>query len=141
MAFSSIRPFSRAWTTFDLPAPGGGVWQRGICGGWSIEVDQVAYGHPARKRTWLYAFGAVPPTLTATATATGKVVRVYRKRNTDGSWSRTPKSEAHHEITHKAARATPVEFRDLLISIASGSPPIAAALVRANMAEHIQEAA
>ena len=109
---------SRAWWTFDLPAPTHKLWQRGVCGGWATEVDQVAWGHPARKRTWLYVFGAEPATATATATATGKVVRVYRKRNADGSWSRTPASETNREITHKTAKGTPLAFRDLLLDMA-----------------------
>lgn len=109
---------SRAWWTFDLPAPARGQWQRGICGGWSIEVDQAAWGHRARKRTWLYAYGAVIPHMARAVEHNGKVVRVYRKRNDDGSWSRPPVSTEHREITHRAARRTPIEFRDLLISIA-----------------------
>lgn len=48
---------SSAWKAFDLIAPprhGGWVvadWQ----GGWTCCVDQGAYGHRARKATWLYA--------------------------------------------------------------------------------------
>lgn len=36
---------SRAWRKFDLPAPAFNRWQRGVCGGWCIELDQAAFGH------------------------------------------------------------------------------------------------
>ena len=32
--------------------------------GWVCEIDQGNYGHPARKRTWLYAVGCDLPKLT-----------------------------------------------------------------------------
>jgi hypothetical protein len=119
---------SRAWWTFDLPAPGGRHWQRGICGGWSIELDQVSFGHTARKRTWLYVHGTTPlPLPLPLPLFSGKVVRVYRKRNADGSWSRTAKSVGNFEITQRAAKATPVQFRDFLLSIARTVEPRVAA--------------
>jgi hypothetical protein len=107
---------SRAWRTFGLPAPAPGLWQRGVCGGWSIELDQRLFGHPARKRTWLYAYGGTPPSLPSLPS--GKVVRVYRKRNPDGSWSRTPASEHNREISHKAAELTPPLFAAWLVDLA-----------------------
>lgn len=113
--------YSRAWRTFDLPRPGVGVWQQGICGGWSVELDQAAFGHVARKRTWLYAYGAVPPAVPRTSVdhaPDGKVVRVYRRRNPDGSWSRQPSSEKNREISHKAAESTPRPFAEWLVDLA-----------------------
>jgi hypothetical protein len=109
---------SRAWRKFDLPAPAFNRWQRGVCGGWCIELDQAAFGHPARKRTWLYAFGTTPPTPPTPPTFSGKVVRVYRKRNPDGSWSRQPCSETNREIMKKAAEHTPEPFARWLVDIA-----------------------
>jgi len=46
--------WSSLWRTLDLPRPGelADAW-----GGWSIEVDQVAWGHKATKATWLYLVG------------------------------------------------------------------------------------
>jgi hypothetical protein len=56
--------YSDAWAAFDLPIPlSTGGWQRGMCGGWSCRVEQWRYGHPAKKATWLYAFGTALPSL------------------------------------------------------------------------------
>lgn len=48
---------SHGWTVFGLPRPTFGMGWTGpdIYGGRSLSIDQGAYGHPARKRTWLYA--------------------------------------------------------------------------------------
>lgn len=107
--------FSRAWRTFDLPRPAPMVWQRGVCGGWAIEFDQSSFGHQARKRTWVYAYTDAPP---PPPPPSGKVVRVYRKRNPDGSWSRQPISETNREITHAAAEHTPEPFARWLVDLA-----------------------
>lgn len=110
---------SRAWQHFDLPAPARNVWQRGICGGWCIELDQAAFGHPARKRTWLYAFGVeAPPTPPTPPPPSGKVVRVFRKRLPDGSWTRTPASVDNREVSKKVAEHTPPAFAAWLVELA-----------------------
>lgn len=50
--------YSLAWGTFDLPIPTRYGWvQQLFDGGATTELSQVAYGHPARKLTWLYAVG------------------------------------------------------------------------------------
>lgn len=55
---------SDAWAAYGLPRPPtGGGWVRGFCGGWSCYVEQGRYGHPAKKATWLYAFGTELPSL------------------------------------------------------------------------------
>ena len=55
--------YSDARLKFDLPPPPPEGWQRGICGGWSCQVEQSRYGHRAKKATWLYAYGINPPSL------------------------------------------------------------------------------
>jgi hypothetical protein len=50
---------SIAWRRFGLPPATRGAWSTTLddLNGGSTEVSQVAYGHLARKRTWLYAVG------------------------------------------------------------------------------------
>lgn len=53
--------FTNAWKAYGLHAPGLG-WTEHLPGEWVCEVWQSAYGHKARKRTWLfYAGGASAP--------------------------------------------------------------------------------
>ena len=105
---------SNAWQAHGLRRPVGCGWlpdsrvdgAMASWDGWSwvCEVWQSAYGHPARKRTWLYCVTPAPPPL---------------------DWSRQTGS---HQIgwfdrikptlSKKAASATPPAFRDLLLSIA-----------------------
>lgn len=51
---------SNAWAAHDLPAPVGVGWQQDIRGEWVCEVWQSAWGHKARKRTWLFYVGPQP---------------------------------------------------------------------------------
>lgn len=54
---------SLAWKHFGLRTPQRGRWI--VSGGtaWVTEVSQSAYGHRARKRTWLYLVAKVPRVL------------------------------------------------------------------------------
>lgn len=55
---------SHAWDFFGLRRPHrSGGWQRTLCDGWTCCVEQGHYGHAARKATWLYVAGCVPPDL------------------------------------------------------------------------------
>ncbi len=102
--------FSAAWPAFDLPTPHiGGAWQRGICGGWSCHVEQVHYGHRARKATWLYAFDVtwLPSLHWGPGEATATVTSSARAPGT--KIPEMPKSER---------KATPLPFRDMLLEIA-----------------------
>lgn len=109
--------YSDAWAAHGLtrPRPGGG-WHRDISGGWSAHVEQRHYGHKAKKATWLYAYGVDRlPSLRR-----GAIPDATEKAPALVSWcaNRVASGERRPRLGHKAASATPVEFRDLLLSIA-----------------------
>ncbi len=55
---------SLAWKRYGLPRPTFGMWDQSLLdSGWTCEVEQGAYGHRARKRTWLYYVGPEPDDL------------------------------------------------------------------------------
>jgi hypothetical protein len=125
--------YSDAWIEFQLPEPNrGGGWQRGLCGGWSCHVEQGAYGHVARKSTWLYAHGTTPPAMLWGKSGVpgqdwhsggGHRTKAYVswcKNHTDAFDMRT-------RVGKKAAAATPIAFRDALLSIARSAAPSASA--------------
>lgn len=96
---------SRAFRFHNLREPERGSWQRTIDGDWITEVDQAAYRHNARKRTWLlYCGDVLPPALDWTPTAGAYQIGWF-----DVKRPQLPKSER---------AATPIPFRDLLLSIA-----------------------
>jgi hypothetical protein len=56
--------YSLAWAEFGLPRPSRGWWSASFHDvGFVTEVSQCAYGHAARKRTWLYAVRVDLPAL------------------------------------------------------------------------------
>lgn len=101
--------FSYAWAAFNLPPPKGVGWH--FDGGLYVsEVWQSAYGHRARKRTWLVYSGRRPP----------HDLRWERNDGTHqiGFHDQRGKERNKPTISGKAASATPVEFRDELIKLA-----------------------
>lgn len=105
---------SIAWSAFGLPEPRRGGWSRAFLdAGWTTEVSQSAYGHRARKRTWLYYIGPEPPPL---------------------DWSEPPAECKVGDLRHatdrrdrprmyqREALATPPAFADQLIALAEGVP-------------------
>jgi hypothetical protein len=99
---------SLAFKHFGITRPGRG-WQRAIPGYWVTEVNQAAYGHRATKRTWLLYRGAsAPPAL-----LWRKVRGSHQIGGFDVTLPQLPKAER---------AATPLAFRDLLLSIARNAP-------------------
>jgi hypothetical protein len=107
--------YSDAWDAFGLPnPPPDGGWVRGFCGGWSAHVEQGRYGHPAKKATWLYAFGA------------GELPSLRWGYDPDArssalvSWcgNHVSSGERRPRVGKAAAAATPPAFRDVLLEIA-----------------------
>lgn len=96
---------SRAFKLHGIPEPAFGCWQLTLDGDWVTEVWQSAYGHRARKRTWLLYRGTPPPPLLNWAREPGAFQIGYF----DQKRPQLPKNERS---------ATPPAFRELLLSIA-----------------------
>jgi hypothetical protein len=105
--------FTHAWKYYHLPRPPKTGWSDVFQSNWgprfySCEVWQSAYGHQARKRTWLLYCGNNPPM--------------------DMNWER--KSGTHQigwfdrnkpTLGKTAALLTPPAFADALIELAKGA--------------------
>jgi hypothetical protein len=132
-ALDAVRRFSgvlehpaetKAWPAFDLPRPPRDGWGQGLGdNGWVTEVDQHSYGHPARKRTWLYCFGVEPPVLNWRRAPVGQTALV--------SWlgygKRDPRNlEGRRRLTRREALGTPIAFRDVLLDMARSAARAAA---------------
>ena len=98
---------SKAFAAHSLPPPIGTGWQWLGNREWVCEVWQSAYGHPARKRTWLFYVGSPPSRLWwGRPSGTHQVGWFDRIKPTLGK---------------KAASATPPAFRDALLDLARHS--------------------
>lgn len=114
---------SHAWRWFGLNIPPrDGGWVAGDwLGGWTCCVEQGYYGHQARKATWLYAFGVELPSL-QWGKAPGDFVRLDDGFHSKQERARAVKTGACQQLSKRQRAATPIEFRDLLISIAKTHP-------------------
>jgi hypothetical protein len=97
---------SKAWQAHDLTDPYYEGWNRNADNTeWTCEVWQSAYGHAARKRTWLLFAGASrPPDLDWTKKPGGKQI---------GWFDRIKPT-----LSKREASATPLAFRDMLLDLA-----------------------
>jgi len=100
--------FTAAWPAYGLHEPTGHGWQRTIDGGWVCQVSQAAYGHRARKLTWLYFVGSGAPVELNWKRAKSTATMTWL-RNHGGMVERMGKKERN---------STPLAFRDVLISLA-----------------------
>lgn len=109
--------FTLAWPAHGLLQPPAFGWARDFDGGWVCEVSQAAYGHRARKLTWLYYVGKTPP----------PPLDWRRPRHSARiSWCDDHKNATVEIMGKRERSATPLPFRDLLLSIArsaSVTPP------------------
>jgi len=109
---------SHAWRFFDLIPPlRGGWWSRADEHGWTCCVEQGHYGHSARKATWLYAVGVELPSL--------RWGRSRGVRLDEGFHSKAERDAARaagktpiKRLSTTENLATPIPFRDLLLSLA-----------------------
>ena len=104
--------FSYAWSTFGLIKPEFGKW-KGSETEWVTEVWQSAYGHKARKRTWLLYHGYKEPF----SLRWEKVEASHQI----GGHDQRGKVRNKPTISGRAASATPPDFRDMLIALAHRS--------------------
>lgn len=110
---------SHAWAAHGLnKPPRSGYWvSADFYGGFTCCVEQGAYGHKARKATWLYACGVDLPTL-KWGRAEGDFDLLGEGFNTRAERARKIKTGICQRLSKHQRAATPIEFRDLLISIA-----------------------
>jgi len=110
---------SHAWPKFGLTKPPkkGGWIIADELGGKTCCVEQGHYGHKARKATWLYAFEIATPEL-----IWGKAEN--KMRCDEGFHSSLERMAARAQgkkpikrLNQKERVHTPIEFRDLLISL------------------------
>ncbi len=68
---------STLWAHCGLPTPGADPDEHG---GWTLHIEQVDWGHPCKKPTWLYIVGTyeVPPMPLSLGGPTHCMVRVLR---------------------------------------------------------------
>jgi len=135
MALVAVRNFggvlehpeaSNAWRWFGLNEPPryGGWVRADWVGGWTCYVEQGHYGHSGRKGTWLYAHSVELPSLrwghSGQRLDPVAVERYgYEKARRSGM---TGRIGGKFKKDHRSR--TPIEFRDLLLSIArSASKP------------------
>lgn len=111
--------YSKAWPAYGLPAPSrAGGWTPTGCGGYVAHVEQGHYGHPARKATWLYAWGVDLPDL-----------RWGRAEHARAlvSWcgNHVPATETRPRVGKGVASATPPAFAAILLAMARSANEVA----------------
>src|SRR5690606_17518498 len=99
---------SKAWPAYGLakPSKAGGWSDAGDGMGYVCEVWQSAYGHLARKRTWLYFVGVNPTEL------------LWEQKpgtHQSGGFDRKKRT-----LAGKAASATPPAFAEALVDLVRG---------------------
>jgi hypothetical protein len=111
---------SHAWEACGLMPPmhGGGWSAAGDGLGWTCKVNQGNYGHRATKPTWLYAARVELPSLD------WRPARRDPGAGLEGAArKRAIKTGICQRLSKKQRAATPLEFRDLLLSIARSAGP------------------
>jgi len=109
---------SHAWWSFGLTRPprSGGWVVADFVGGWTCCVEQGHYGHRARKATWLYAQCIDLPSL-KWGRAPGAFNLLDEGFHSKEERARKIKTGICQRLSKGQRAATPIEFRDLLISM------------------------
>lgn len=130
-ALESVRKFggvlehpegSHAWRAFglNLPPRAGGWINADFDGGWTCCVEQGAYGHTARKATWLLAYGVALEDLPSLVwgRAPGDFTLLDEGFHNQAERRRKIKTGKCQRLSKRQRAATPHAFRDVLIGIA-----------------------
>jgi len=107
--------FTRAFAEHAIPAPVGIGWNKVSDTDWVCEIWQSAYGHKARKRTWLYyrSNGGVPPLEGKWDRPTG--THQIGRHDVRGKERNKP------TVSRKEAIGTPPLFAEFLVQLARRS--------------------
>ena len=108
-----------------IPHHTGGWWPNAF-GGWTCCVEQGHYGHPARKRTWLWVHARRlddwhPPELIWGASAGMRLDEGFHsitEARTERERRRVFGEAPMKRLSAKERVHTPIPFRDLLLSLA-----------------------
>jgi hypothetical protein len=98
----------------DLPLPGAPPDR---FGGWTLEVDQVWWGHPCHKRTWLYVVGVSPEQLPP------RPPRWYLEVPTHDIVTKGAARGGRPELPKCLRHLTPPAFAEWLVEVARRSQP------------------
>ena len=123
---------SAAWGAFWLATPPrSGGWIRADLldgyDGWTCCVEQGSYGHRARKATWLYAHGVADLPSLRWGRAKGNFIRLDLGFHSAEERRFAVKKGIIQRLSKRQRAATPLPFRDLLLSIAAAALPMGAA--------------
>lgn len=114
---------SHAFKKFHIPCPDRHIgWIPCLDGGFVCYVEQGHYGHPARKGTWLYVYGTtnLPKLNFSKSEANRKFEDSYHSAEERKMAS---KLGVISRLKKWERAATPIQFRDILISIAESCSP------------------
>lgn len=106
---------SKAWSAFGIRPPRQFGWRQIGENEWTCEVEQGHYGHPARKKTWLYFVGPEPPDLIWGPAPQ----RLPAKRLAERGYESARRCGVVANMSSRQRQRTPPEFRDLLLSLAA----------------------
>lgn len=112
---------SHAWDHFGLRRPKTPrEWWPCPSGGHVCQVEQGHYGHRARKKTWLYAFGIQPADLPNLiwGPSTGERLDEGFHSAEERRAARAAGIKPRPRLSTKENLTTPVAFRDVLLGIA-----------------------
>ena len=109
---------SKLWAFCGLPRPDE---LPDACGGYTIEVQQVAWGHPCRKRTWLYCVGVDRGAVLAGIRTGGTVTHWTSGTYTPGQRGTVP--DGVGVIPPRLRHLTPPAFAAWLVEVARRSSP------------------